>query len=648
MSKIFYQRLAVANIKKNGKTYFPYILTCICSIMMYYMMHFMSANKGLDNMSGGVQLKSLLGLGTYVIGLFSIIFLFYTNSFLIKRRKKEIGLYNILGMEKRHIAKVLFWENIFVALMSISMGLLWGIVLSKLMFLILLKILNFTVPMGYFISTKSIISTIFLFSIIFILTLISNLKHIHLTKPIELLKGGELGEKEPKTKWGLTLIGVICLGAGYYIALATESPLAVLNLFFIAVVLVMIGTYALFTTGSITLLKILKKNKNFYYQSNHFINVSGMIYRMKQNAVGLANICILSTAVLIMVFSTVSLYVGMEDALRQRHPSDITVSVDNVSEEEIIELSNRIKELADKHDVSIKNEVKYHLQDMLMMQDHNTFNKADNKNLAANNICFVVGIPLSDYNAQENQSISLNENEVLLYTHKGEIPSDQINVLGKAYTIKSRIDYMSMDSNMFDVVINGYCFVVSDEILADMSIDGISYYYSFNTDESSDKEIVLTHAINQILKEMSIDGLCEGREESRQSFLAVYGGLFFIGIFLGALFIIATVLIIYYKQISEGYEDKKRFEIMQKVGMSKGEIKKSIKSQVLIVFFLPLITAIIHIAVALKAIIKMLSVLNLTNVTLFIFCVVGTILAFALFYATIYALTSRTYYKIVS
>ena len=648
MSKLFYQRLAVANIKKNGKTYFPYILTCICSIMMYYMMHFISVNKGLDKMSGGVQLKSILGLGTYVVGLFSIIFLFYTNSFLIKRRKKELGLYNILGMEKKHIAKVLFWENLFVALLSMSMGLLWGIVFSKLMFLILLKILNFTVPMGFFIATKSIISTILLFSFIFILTLISNLKHIHLTKPIELLKGGELGEKEPKTKWGLTLLGVICLGVGYYIAIATESPLAVLNLFFIAVVLVMIGTYTLFTTGSIALLKILKKNKSFYYKSSHFINVSSMIYRMKQNAVGLANICILSTAVLIMVFSTVSLYIGLEDALRERHPSDIIVSVDNMSEEEVIGLSNKIKKLADEHDVIIKDEVKYHLLSMVMMQDNNTFTKADKESFATNNICFVVGIPLSDYNAQENQSISLNENEVLLYTHKGEIPSDQINVLGKAYTIKSRIEHISGNKNIFDVVVNGYCFVVSDEKLADMSIDGISYYYAFNTDASSEKEIDLTYAIKQTIEEMSIDGLCEGLEESRQSFFAVYGGLFFIGIFLGALFIMATVLIIYYKQISEGYEDKRRFEIMQKVGMSKEEIKKSIKSQVLMVFFLPLVTAIIHIAVALKAIIKMLAILNLTNVPLFIFCVIGTILAFTLFYATIYALTSRTYYKIVS
>jgi putative ABC transport system permease protein len=647
MSKMFYQKLAVENIKKNNQTYFPYILTCICSIMMFYMMHFMSVNEGLDNMSGGSQLKIILGLGTWVIGIFSVIFLFYTNSFLIKRRKKEIGLYNILGMEKRHIAKVLFWENLFVALLGMLMGLLWGIMLSKLMFLVLLKILNYAVPIGFFISVKSILKTIILFAFIFGLTLMNNLTQIHLAKPIELLKGGEVGEKEPKTKWLLTLVGLISLGGGYYIALTTESPLAVLNLFFIAVILVMIGTYALFTAGSITLLKLLKKNKKFYYKSNHFISVSSMIYRMKQNAVGLANISILSTAVLIMVFSTASLYIGMEDVLRTRYPRDIAIDV-KVSKEKQTELNQKIKELADSYHVSIRNNIEFNSVSMLAKQDNNTFTDADKDSLTSNNLSVVVFIPLSDYNAIDNQSASLKKDEVLLYTRKGKIEDDHIDVLGEELIIKNRIDHTNAADIGGDQFTNLYYIVVSDEKIADISKDGMDYYYAFDTDDTPKKEVDLTYAINNVIKEMSIDGSCEGIEESRQSFFAVYGGLFFIGIFLGALFIMATVLIIYYKQVSEGYEDKRRFEIMQKVGMSKEEIKKSIKSQVLMVFFVPLITAAIHIAAALKAIIKMLAVLNLTNITLFIYCVIGTILAFALFYTMIYMLTSRTYYKIVS
>ncbi len=355
MSKMFYQKLAVTNIKKNGKTYFPYILTCISTIAMFYIMNFISVNDGLDSMYGGRELKTILNLGTYVIGFFSVVFLFYTNSFLIKRRKKELGLYNILGMEKKHIAKLLLWETLFVAIISMILGLISGIAVSKLIFLVLLKILNFKVTMGFVISTNSIVKTVILFGSIFLLTLINNMRQIHLAKPVELLKGGQIGEKEPKTKWILTLIGILSLGAGYYIALTTEAPLAALNMFFLAAILVMIGTWSLFTAGSIALLKMLRKNKKFYYKTNHFINVSGMIYRMKQNAVGLANICILSTTVLVMLSTTVSLYIGMEDVLRTRFPRDISISAKNISKEKSEMINNLVKEQADKDNITLKN-----------------------------------------------------------------------------------------------------------------------------------------------------------------------------------------------------------------------------------------------------------------------------------------------------
>lgn len=658
MSKMFYQRLALTNIKKNGKTYFPYILTCICTIMMFYIMHFISVNDGLKRMSGGDSLRSILGLGTFVIGFFSVIFLFYTNSFLIKKRKKELGLYNILGMEKKHIAKVLFWETFFVALISMILGLLWGIAVSKLMFLALLKILNFKVPMGFFISTQSLIKTSILFGFVFLLTLINNLRQIHLAKPVELLKGGQFGEKEPKTKWVLTLVGVICLGSGYYIALTTESPIAALNMFFIAVILVMIGTYSLFTAGSITLLKLLRKNKKFYYKTNNFINVSGMIYRMKQNAVGLANICILSTTVLVMVSTTVSLYIGMEDLLRTRYPKDISLSAKNVSKEKTTAVDNMIKEAAEKNKVSIKNTVKYRSLPLAVIQDRNHFTDERNELKELNSLCFLEFIPLSDYIDMGGKSVSLEKNEVLIYAYRGEITDKSINILGNQYTIKEQLDYLPVDGIASAVVANGYFIVVPD----DKTIEGIyqssteaangmkdlSYYYAFDTDDGAEKEIALVKDINSRMKELSIGGYCEGLEESRESFFSVYGGLFFLGIFLGALFIMATVLIIYYKQISEGYDDKERFEIMQKVGMSKEEIKKSIGSQVLMVFFLPLVTAVIHIAFAFKVIVKLLAVLNLTNVALFVYCTIGTILVFGIFYAAVYFLTSRVYYRIVS
>jgi putative ABC transport system permease protein len=658
MNNTFYAKLAVTNIKKNGKTYFPYILTCIGTIIMFYILHFISVNDGLNNMSGGDSLKIILNLGTYVIGLFSIIFLFYTNSFLIKRRKKELGLYNILGMEKKHIAKVLFWETFFVSIISMVVGLIGGILFSKLMFLVLLKILNFKVPLGFFISIQSLIITAILFGTIFVLTLMNNLRQIHLSKPIELLKGGETGEKEPKTKWILTLFGVLCLTSGYYIALTTESPLAALNLFFLAVVLVIIGTYSLFTVGSIALLKILRKNKKFYYKTNNFINVSGMIYRMKQNAVGLANICILSTSVLVMLSTTVSLYIGMDDLLRTRYPRNIAISAKNVSTETAQALDSMIIEEADKLNISQENIIRYRSMPFLMMQDKNSFTVASSGSISAENISMVNLISLSEYNKIENQSATLNKNEVLLFSFRGEVASDSINISGNEFKIKEHISNLTTDGMDSAMMLNTYYVVVPDEETiqkvylssdeGNNDIKDLSYYYSFDTDSDAESEITLTNVIQSKLQENSVNGFADGVEGSRESFFSLYGGLFFLGIFLGALFIMATVLIIYYKQISEGYDDKNRFEIMKKVGMSKSEVKKSIRSQVLMVFFLPLVTAVIHIAFAFKVITKLLALLNLTNVPLFAICTLGTILVFAIFYAIVYYLTARVYYKIVS
>lgn len=657
MSKLFYAKLAVINIKNNGKTYFPYILTCISTIIMFYILCSISVNDGLNNMSGGGSLRAILILGDFVIGLFSIIFLFYTNSFLIKRRKKELGLYNILGMEKRHIAKVLIWETFFVTIISIVVGLIGGILLSKLMFLVLLKILNFKVPMGFFISIQSLIVTTILFAVIFVLTLINNLRQIHLAKPIELLKGGEIGEKEPKTKWILTLLGVLCLTAGYYIALTTESPLGALNKFFLAVILVIIGTYSLFTVGIIAFLKILRKNKKFYYKTNNFINVSGMIYRMKQNAVGLANICILSTSVLVMLSTTVSLYIGMDDLLRTRYPRNISISAENVSNETSQILDSMITEEVNKLDISIKNIVRYRSMSLIMTQDKNSFSVSSSKTFSTTNASIINLISLSEYNRIQNQSATLDKDEVLFFAFRGEVETDSINISGNEFKIKERINNLTTDGMDSAMMVNSYYVVVPDEetiqkiISSDESnseIKDLDYYYAFDTDSDAKSEITLTNTLNSKLQEASINGSAESVEESRESFFSLYGGLFFLGIFLGALFIMATVLIIYYKQISEGYDDKNRFEIMQKVGMSKVEVKKSIKSQVLMVFFLPLITAVIHIAFAFKVITKLLALLNLTNVSLFAICTVGTILVFAIFYAIVYYLTARIYYKIVS
>ncbi|QAT39102.1 ABC transporter permease [Clostridium sp. JN-9] len=646
MSKLFYPRLAVINIKNNSKTYFPFIITCICTIAMFYIMHALSINKGLDGMSGSAALKSILSLGTVVIGVFSAIFLFYTNSFLIKRRKKEIGLYNVLGLEKKHIAKVLLFECIFTSAISLSAGLIAGIILNKLMFLLLLKILNFKVAFGFYVSMPSVIKTLILFTGIFFLTLLSDLFQITMSNPIELLKGTQNGEKEPKTKWFITLIGVIALGTGYGIALNVKAPLSALRLFFGAVILVMVGTYALFTSGSIVILKALRKNKKFYYKTGNFISVSGMMYRMKQNAVGLANICILSTAVLVMVSTTVALYVGMEDVIKTRFPRNIIMSAPKITENQWQKLDEILQAESKNSSIGIKNKISYWSNSFPVTKKDGRFSITNNTDMSSN-VNMITLIPISDYNRLEGKNITLAGDEVLLYSKVKNLNKNSITIDNKTYRIKQVLDkpVAGMESQMDDIVDN---YVIFTNDINAVGKNGVKEYLVGVDVQGSDKDILsLTNKLNDKFKENSINVNIDSSAGSKQDFFMLYGGLFFIGIFLGALFLMATVLIIYYKQISEGYDDKERFEIMQKVGMSRGEIKKTIRSQVLMVFFLPLAAAVIHIAFAFPMITKLLAILNLKNVSLFMQSTVITILVFAVIYAIVFSITARAYYKIV-
>lgn len=658
MSRFFYPRLAVSNIKKNEKVYIPYLLTCIGTIMMFYNMSFLTVSKDIGNLSDSGSLRSLLYFGSIVIAIFSVIFLFYTNSFLIKRRKKEFGLFNILGMEKRHIARIMFFETLLIGAVSLVVGILGGILLSKIMILLLFKIISFEVTFGFEIPKQSLFYTVALFSGIFIVNLIYNLYQVYRSKPIELLKGGSVGEREPKTKWILAVISVICLGSGYYIAVTTESPLAALQMFFYAVVLVIVGTYCLFTAGSVVILKMLRKNKKYYYKLNHFISVSGMIYRMKQNAAGLANICILSTAVIVMLSTTISMYAGMEDVLRNRYPRNIIVSASDVSEEEANKLTVITEQQIEEAGIHQENIISYRPMGLVAIQNGSNFTRTDKTNFSSNNIAEIIFITIEDYNRMEGKSELLSSGEALVYTFSGNIPGDTLNFNGLKISIKEHISSINSQNRLINVMTKGYYVVVDNantikqisSSLSDNRDDAkeLSYYYGFDVSEDKDVQIKLVADLRNTMKEIGVQGYVEGAESSRESFYSLYGGLFFLGIFLGLLFIMATVLIIYYKQIAEGYDDKERFQIMQKVGMSHGEVKKAIQSQVVTVFFLPLITAVIHLAFAFNVITKLLSVFNLTNIPLFATCTAITVLVFGIFYAIVYALTARTYYKIVS
>ena len=660
MNNRFFSKLAASNIKKNGKAYIPYILSCVMTVALFYIVKSLSYNPGLKNMVGSSTMMTMMSMCSVIIALFAIVFLFYTNSFLMKRRKKEFGVFNILGMEKSHIAKTMAWENFYVTLISIVGGLVIGLALDKAMFLLIAQVLNEEITLGFFISDKAIISTIVMFCIIFLLILLNSIRQIHTANPIELVTAGNAGEREPKTKWVLAILGLLSLGAGYYIALTIENPLTALVYFFFAVILVIIGTYMLFTAGSIALLKILRKNKKYYYKTKHFTSISGMIYRMKQNAVGLANICILSTAVLVMVSSTSSLMLGLQDVIATRYPDDFVVYSNETSEERAYESFDTIRELQEEQNLNVTSEREYRYLVFPAFINGDTFEVTRDANFSSlgnlNNLIFV---SLSDYNRVMGTDKTLAENEVLIYSDRLQFDSPTLKIFDREYSVKEKIDEFIGNGLIVAVAANTQFIVLPDgpdidelyamqkEALSDGASE-IQYYYGFNSDADEETQRVFYRTLLEDYVGHGYEGTIESKADSRSEFVGLYGGFFFIGIFLGVLFIMATVLIIYYKQISEGYDDKQRYEIMQKVGMTHQEIKNSIHSQVLTVFFLPLIVAGIHIAVAFPIINKLLALLNLLNVQLFLTCTVVCYVVFAVMYLLIYLLTARTYYKIVS
>ena len=679
MNSKIYGKLAVTNLKNNGKSYVPYILASAFSVMMYFIMDNLYRNRSL--VEKGSPLAIMLSYADVVLLIFSVIFLFYINSFLIKRRKKELGIYNILGMGKGHLGKMLFLESVITTVASIIGGILAGILFGKLVYLVLLKILHLKRNIVYMISPVSIGITAAIFGGIFFVMFLYNLVQMKLSNPIELLRGGNTGEREPKTKWIMTIIGILCLAGGYSIALMTKEPMAALGKFFIAVILVIIGTYALFMAGSITLLKILRRKKSYYYKTRHFTAVSGMIYRMKQNAVGLANICILSTMVLVMVSMTVSLYGGMNDVITTRFPYEAQITSSGINQKEEGQIEEIIKNMTKKNHTVPTSQIRFHIGRFTTVYNSKTkkFDMMAAGDYANSNAADLVMIPLSDYNQTEGKNVNLKENEVLLYhrnhngndnrSHKKSDTDTQkdkkvIQLNNRSYKVVDELDRLAIAKADTTSFIDGWYVVVKDSSIITSYLKDIyensniydelkeyygkiQYSYSFNLNGSRANRAKTEKSIQKQLQKKFANCSIESRELSRESFYELYGGFLFIGIFLGIIFLMATTLIIYYKQISEGYDDRERYQIMQKVGMSKKEVRQSIRSQVLLVFFLPLIMAVIHLAFAFKIITKLLSMLNLTNVSLFFIYTVGTVAVFAAIYAIIYSITAREYYKIL-
>ena len=629
--------------------------------MMYYMVSSLSMNPNMMNMIGGDVMQQILSLGIYVIMVFAVIFLFYTNSFLIKRRKREFGLFNILGMEKKHLSIVIALESMIVFLVSMVLGIGIGILLDKAFYLLIAKMLNASIALGFYISYQSIVNSIILFLIIFVLMYLFSLIQINLSNPIELLHGDQHGEKEPKTKWLLALIGLICLGTGYYMSVSIQDPVTAFAFFMVAVILVVIGTYMLFTAGSIVILKLLRKNKRYYYKTNHFISVSNMIYRMKQNAVGLGNICILSTMVLVMLSTTISLWVGMNDIIETRFPRDITVSINSVDSNQALYTIDDMNNAIEQAGIQTEDELVYRTLSVSAFNQGNTYTFG-NENMSLQDISNVVVlyfITLDDYNRTEGTNVSLAPDEVLVFPSGKQFDHKTIDIASNTFKVKGILDSIKADSNysanlqnsMFVVVDSMDTLFMIDDLQKQAYGDNASYIHtSYDFNLSKSEEMSVKEATDALIANYPGDTtymMVDTQEGNYEDLLSLYASFLFIGIFLSFLFIMATVLIMYYKQITEGYEDKKRFEIMQKVGLDKREVKKTINSQVLTVFFLPLVVAAIHIVFAFPMIEKMLRLLYLDNTNLYIMTTVICFGVFALVYVLIYFLTSKVYYGIV-
>lgn len=670
MHKGIFSRLAKQNIRNNKSTYIPYMITCIFCIAMIYMMEFLRDCPTLDQaVRQADEVRMIVFTGEIVVEIFCIIFLIYSNSFLMKRRQKEIGLYNILGLERNHIGIVMFLETIITSIGSLAGGIAAGIIGSKLALLLLLKLLHIPSVLGFYISVKGIFTCLFMFGIVFLMILFLNLAKIHLSRPVELLRGNNTGEKEPAAKWLMALIGFICLGAGYYLAVTTESPIKAITIFLLAVILVMAGTYLLFTAGSIVILKFLRRRKSFYYRTGNFISISGMLYRMKQNAIGLASICILSTGVLLMISMTVSIYFGMNDIMLNRYPYDVDMSVTSISEDECQTAIEAFEKAIADNKVPVEKSVEeIYLDivcskngDQILIKPANTIRNSDS-------VLVLSLLNQAEYERLTGISANLNDGEIFAW-YPSTVQKDSVTVDETEFTVKKWLDKNPLTCGE-DAVSDNAVLVVTDEdfkkfdemrtemykgVSSAPAGENLTLHLGLDITGSETDKIDFGTPVMEVVKDLKKNGgLSENswitsgiRQQEYESYYADNGSLLFIGILLGSLFLMGTAMIIYYKQISEGYEDQKRFEIMQKVGLSRREVRSSVRRQILMVFFLPLLMAMLHITMAFPMIRRMLLLFGMTNTKLFIGCTAGTVLIFAVVYGLIYLMTARSYYHIV-
>lgn len=656
MLKSLYRKLALVTLRNHKENYLPFIFSSIGITAMHLILYALYKSPELSVLSGMATMQSILEMAVYINGFFALVFIFYTNNFLMKRRKREFALYNMLGMEKRHLIKILAWETLIIGCLGISFGVFFGSLLYKLAESLFLKIIQFPLSESYLPAFSAIIHTVALFGIIFMLNFIGSLLQLYFTRPAEMMRQSKAGEKPPRINWFYSLSGIVCLALGYYLAIKSESPIRAIPQFFVAVMLVVIGTYFNFQSVSILVLKLLQKSKGYYYQTRHFTSVSGLIFRIRQNAMGLANICLLSSVVLVMISSAVALHFGAEDIIRHRYPRNVLINMSQANLEQIVRIREVMAQTSDKLKIRTHQELSFRHLDLVskmqIQEDKLLVKEADpSKVFTEDGYLQFLFIPLEDVKDSLAKGIQLREDEVYIFLPKAKLEAKKLVLGDREYKITG-ISSKSAHQEflMEDIILNAYVVLpnlhavemISEYLFKEQKI---AYLSSF--DLEADRQGQLNYYEQLKTKLSGEDIQVEGAEAARIDFHIVYGGIFFTGVFLGLVFLVAVVLIIYYKQLIEGYEDRKRYEIMQKVGMSDQEVKQSIRSQVLIVFFMPLIMAGIHLCFAFPILSNLLILFNMNNTRLFLINVLCVYFAFAAVYLLVYTLTSKVYYGLV-
>lgn len=657
-----YLRLALQGMGKNKKIYFPYLLASSGCAMMSYIVLALSSDKDLANIKGGGTAQMALSMGSIVVLLFSLIFLLYTSSFLMKQRRREFGLLNILGMDKGNLSRVMLWESLLSYAVTMVLGIGLGVLFTKLCILLLFQMLGQIPVLNFTISIPALKAVLECFAGIFLLLLGKNLLQVRLSKPIDLLHSVNTGEKQPKANYLLAILGIASLAAGYYIAVTTDSVSNAFNLFFIAVLFVIAGTYLCFISASVAILKLLKKSKRYYYRSNHFVSVSNMIFRMRRNGAGLASICIILTMILVMLSSTLCLRLGCEDALRTRFPEQFRVEAyagDDFTTD--LDPKKAAEDFLSRKGLTPTKLIGYTYDCAILGKEGNVLRLVNSLTGDSQNVTTFLAqvMSLQDFNTRCDKDETLASDEVLLVGKRSLFPENTLDLDGVAqYRVKDIFSTSNLRGEAAILAANACYVVLPTQADVDAfrlyaqeqcSAQGADVYFiryavcGFDLDLTDSEQETLFREMDAAIDNMAV----ECRALDRMDFLALYGGLLFLGLLLGLTFLMAAVLIIYYKQVSEGYEDAGRFRILMDVGMTDREIRKSINSQLLTVFFLPLLVAALHTAFALPIISLLLTGFGFHNTLLYYLISGGVFLLTCLLYTAIYSATSRTYYNIV-